>query len=221
LAGNRSNRAAQVGFLFDRQNDWLSEHVKSVKETQEYQGKFEFAFSYTWQELAGFEIIFILGYTRILPSSFLESSQYNLVVHESALPLGKGFSPVQRQIVAGRNHIPVCLIEAVAEVDAGDILGRTEMRLSGYELFEEIRLKQAEATIELVHRFLDSYPTVHREKQTGPSSFYERRTEADDELDADQSIRDQFNHFRIADNHRFPLHFSIDGHRYYLNVSKA
>lgn len=80
------------------------------------------------------DIVFILGYTKILNSEFLQCNRLNLVIHESALPRGKGFAPTQWQILEGKNHIPVCLCEAIEKVDAGDIFLRGTTELNGLEL---------------------------------------------------------------------------------------
>ena len=58
------------------------------------------------------DICFLLGCVKKLPSEVLQRNSINLVVHESDLPAGRGFSPVAWQVLEGRNHIPVCLLEA-------------------------------------------------------------------------------------------------------------
>ena len=80
----------------------------------------------------------------MMPSS---GNALNLVIHESDLPEGRGFFPVQWQVLEGKNRIPVCMIECSKEVDSGDIIMRSEIILEGYELFDHIREKQGQATI--------------------------------------------------------------------------
>ena len=210
----------EVGLLFDSSNNWIEEYFLDINETEELKQRFRFCSSHSSAEMMGYEIVFILGFTRILPKSFLDSNKLNLVVHESDLPEGKGFSPVQWQILEGKTRIPVCLFEATESLDSGDILGRAFIELDGYELFDQIRQKQAMATLELVKRFLIEYSHNRRTKQFGESSFYRRRKEKDDELDVNKTIKEQFNHFRIANNEEYPLYFVIDGHKYYLRISK-
>lgn len=209
----------KVGLLFDAKNNWIEKYLIRINEIEELKKKYKFHFSYDPDEFKGYEIVFILGFTRILPKSFLESNKLNLVVHESELPKGKGFSPVQWQILEGGNRIAVCLFEAIEELDAGDIFAKVFIELGGYELFDEIRQKQAAATLELISKFLIEYPRNTRTKQHGESSVYRKRSEQDDALDIDKTIREQFNHLRIADNERYPLYFVIDGQKYYLIIS--
>ena len=40
------------------------------------------------------DITAILSYYNIIPEKFLKHSKHNLVVHESDLPKGRGFSPL-------------------------------------------------------------------------------------------------------------------------------
>ena len=208
----------EVGLLFDPKNNWIEKYLVMMSGIEELKERYRFRFSCNPEELMGYEVVFILGFTRILPKSFLESNKLNLVVHESELPKGKGFSPVQWQILEGKNRIPVCLFEAIEELDAGDIFGKAFIELSGYELFDEIRQKQAAVTRELISEFLIKYPHNTRTKQHGESSVYRKRSEQDDALNIDKTIMEQFNHLRIADNEKYPLYFVIDGHRYYLII---
>jgi methionyl-tRNA formyltransferase len=171
--------------------------------------------------IKSFELVFILGYTKILPAKFLNSNKLNIVIHESDLPDGKGFSPVQWQILEGKNIIPISLFAAVKKIDSGDIFERDIIKLNGYELFEEIRKKQAIATISLIKKFLSKYPNICGKKQSGTGSFYRKRCIRDDEIDINKTIKEQFNQFRIADNKKHPLYFVIGGNKYYIRISRA
>ena len=67
------------------------------------------------------DICFFLGCTHIVSKEILARNRYNLVVHESNLPQGKGFAPMSWQILAGKKIITISLIEANDEVDSGNI----------------------------------------------------------------------------------------------------
>lgn len=211
----------KAAFLFDSSNNWLEKYFHAaVPALKEFQDKYLFSFFYEADQVRNFDVVFILGYTKILSDSFLKQNRLNLVVHESDLPAGKGFSPVQWQVLEGKNVIPICLIEAVSKVDSGDIIDRSNFELTGFELWDEIRQKQAEATLLLIKNFLLSFPSYKRMKQEGQESFFVKRRDVDDKLNIDQTIREQFNHIRIADNDKYPLYFEIDGRKFYLKVYK-
>jgi methionyl-tRNA formyltransferase len=206
-----------VTLLLDKKNNWIEPFIINsglLSSRREY----EIRISHDCNAIKNQDIVFILGYTNILNEDFLKSNRLNLVIHESALPKGKGFSPVQWQILEGANSIPVCLIEASSVVDSGDILHTYTLRLSGTELYHEIREKQAEATINVISDFLTIYPNFSRQKQIGIESIYRRRTIDDVELDINKSIKQQFNLMRIANNEEWPSFFFIEGKKYILKI---
>jgi methionyl-tRNA formyltransferase len=207
----------QVAFLLDRKNNWLEKYLLNSILIK-YNSKFECKISHNHQEVNGQDVVFILGYTKILNADFLKLNTLNLVFHESALPKGKGFAPVQWQILEGAKCIPVCLIEAIKEVDSGDIIYKDTFELSGYELFEEIRVKQAEATIKAISGFLQIYPNFERQKQIGATTFYPKRGINDSELDINKTIKQQFNLLRIGNNEGWPSFFYFEGKKYFLKI---
>jgi len=212
-----SNRHYKVTFLFDESNDWLKEYIAETDLLQN-NSVFRFQTSSNPEEVVNQDLVFILGYTHLLDKEFLDKNKLNLVVHESDLPQGKGFSPVQWQILAGKNRIPICLFEATEQIDSGDILLKQYFTLSGYELYDQIRLVQAKATHKIIKDFLKFYPTYSKEKQGLGETYYCRRTEKDSELDVDKSIQEQFNLLRIGNNDKWPSYFFIDGKKYYLRI---
>ena len=203
----------KVTFLLDKNNNWIELFLLNsnlIKDNDKYNIKI----SYNHLQVQHQDIVFILGYTNILNDEFIKSNKLNLVIHESALPKGKGFAPLQWQILEGAKFIPVCLIEATSEVDSGDIIYRHKIELSGFELYEEIREKQAEATIKTIYEFLKIYPDFNREKQSGLDSVYRKRGINDSELDINKSIKQQFNLLRIGNNERWPSFFYYEGKKW-------
>ena len=171
-------------------------------------------------ELVEGDVCLLLSCGRLLSADQLALHRHNLVVHESALPQGQGWSPMTWQILDGANCIPVTLFEAVAQLDAGKIYLQQQIDLQGLELVEEWRSLQAKATIELCLDWLDRYKevVVAAKPQLGEPSHYRRRRPADSELDPDRSLSDQFNLLRIVDNRRYPTFFNMGGRSFYLHV---
>ena len=168
-----------------------------------------------------YKVVFILSYFRLIPSDFLSKRKHNLVVHESDLPKGRGWSPLFWQILEGKNEIPVVLMEATEEMDAGDIYFKDYIILKGHELHDEIRNKQAKKTKELCLRFVENYDNIRPLPQRGKPTYYPKRTPRDSELDINKSIKDQFNLLRIVDNEEFPAFFYYRGHKYIIKIFKS
>ena len=207
----------KVALLFDKKNNWIYDFFKNRK--------FEFenyliSNLFNADEVSDFDIVFLLGYTKILPNEFLQRNKLILVVHESALPKGKGFAPIQWQLLEGHSEIKVSLIEASEKVDSGDIFLQLIVAFDGTELYEEIREKQAMASIDIISEFLKLYPNVARTKQVGNESYYPKRKLADGELDISKTLQENFNLLRVGNNDAWPSFFYFKGIKYVLKISK-
>jgi len=89
--------------------------------------------------LSGGDICFYLSYGKIVNKGILARFRSNLVVHESKLPKGRGWSPMTWQVLEGKNQIPVTLFEAAEEVDSGPIYKQSMLSFAGTELIDEMR----------------------------------------------------------------------------------
>ncbi len=165
-------------------------------------------------------INFLLGCTQILTKDYLSLNQHNLVVHESNLPQGRGFAPMTWQILEGKNHIPICLVEAGLEADTGDIWLQDIIILNGTELCSEWRDIQGRKTIDLCLSFVINYPNLSKKKQNGQQSFYARRRATDSIIDPNKSIIEQFNLLRVVDNDRYPAYFHLNQEIYTIKIFK-
>ena len=174
-------------------------------------------------ELRPGEFCFYLSCGQIVSPDILSQYKHNLVIHESDLPQGKGWSPLTWQILEGKNKIPVTLFEAAEKVDSGVIYAQDWIEFEGYELIDELRENQAKITMSLCKRFVNNYPQIFegRYEQVGDESFYPRRHEIDSALDPSQPIETQFNLLRVVDNTRYPAFFYLNGQRYFLRIDRV
>ncbi|MCT7574920.1 formyltransferase family protein [Aliarcobacter butzleri] len=169
--------------------------------------------------LENYDIVFILSYHKIISKEYLSKHNHNIVIHASELPRGKGWAPMFWQILEGKNEIPFSMFEVDEGVDSGEIYMQRILKLTGYELNEELREKQAKFTIDMCLDFVENYDKYKVSKpQIGQESFYQKRSEKDSKLDIDKSIKEQFNLLRIVDNENYPAYFEIDGYRYVLKI---
>ena len=168
------------------------------------------------------DIAFYLACVKITPNEILKRNYWNLVVHESELPKGRGFAPLTWAMLEGRREVDSCLILATdGAVDSGPILLRQTMRFTGYELGPEIRRIQAETTIALCLNFVNARTPPIASPQVGEPTFFRRRYPNDSELDPSKSIEEQFNLLRVVDNERYPAFFEINGNRYVLKIYRS
>lgn len=207
----------KIAILLDKKNDWLKDYLHELKFKNK---KNNFKLFYDYKKIKSFDLVFILGYTRILPISLNKNNKLTLIIHESNLPKGKGFSPIQWQILNGKNVITFSLIDLNKNIDSGDIYDQIKLKLNGQELFDEIRNKQAITTFKLITNFVDKYPLNTKRKQKGRSTYYRKRTQKDGKLNINRTINNQFNLLRIGDNDKWPSYFIKNGIKYILKIYK-
>lgn len=210
-----SNNFQRITILVDN-NSWILPYAEQLRA--------EFSIAYQCnlvrkaEDIPKGDVCFLLGCTQIVSTNILSRNTHNLVVHESNLPEGKGFAPMSWQILAGKNSIPICLLEADKDVDSGKIWLTDNIELDGTELHDKWRNKQGEATLKLAKEFINNFEHLSTKTQTGKATFYSKRTTKDSELDLHKSLAEQFNLLRIVSNSNYPAFFIKDGIKYKLEI---
>jgi methionyl-tRNA formyltransferase len=207
-----------IQILVDNNSSWILPFTKQLVEELS-QKHFNIVHRYTQESVTSGEILIMLSCEKLFKN--LHLNKKNLVVHESALPKGKGWSPLTWQVLEGETRIPVTLFEANIKVDAGNIYDISYFELDGTELIDELRIKQWNATREIIINYINNYdPDNLGVCQVGDESFYPRRTQKNSLLDINKSISEQFNLLRVCDNERYPAWFEINGTKYIIKVYK-
>jgi methionyl-tRNA formyltransferase len=209
-----------INILVDNPKSWIVPYAMELKRTLERMGN-KVNYYNDAKEIKQGELSFFLSCEKMVPEEILAKSKHNLVVHESALPKGKGMSPLTWQILEGKNDIPITLFEAAEKVDSGSIYLQKVMPFHGHELINELREVQGNTTMDLIVEFVKKYPNVTQVEQKGDETFYPRRWPQDSELDVNKSIREQFNLLRVVDNERYPGFFNYLGYKYIIKIEKA
>ncbi len=207
----------KIQILVDNSNSWIIPYAEKLVNKCKSKG-FNSILLFNHDEVSEGDILCLLSCEKKF--SKLSLNKHNLVVHESYLPLGKGWSPVSWQILEGKNEIPITLFEATDEIDTGFIYLQETIKFVGHELIDEIRQAQGEATINIIMNFITDYGSIVGRMQMGESTFYKRRGIKDSRLDIDGSIKSQFNLLRIVDNKRYPAFFELNGHFYRISIEK-
>ncbi len=205
----------KIQILVDNPRSWILPHALELSKTLERMGYSSKVLS-SHTEIETGEILILLGCEKKLKD--LSLNKHNLVVHESDLPKGKGWSPMTWQVLEGESRIPITLFEAVDELDAGAYYYKDSIVLEGNEFVEEIRLAQGKKTIEMVMKFILNYPDIIPIKQKGEATYYKRRGPEDSILDLDKTIREQINLLRVVDNERYPAFFYFNDRKITIKV---
>jgi methionyl-tRNA formyltransferase len=211
-------RMLTITILVDNPQSWFVPFGKEFAERLAARGH-RVHFTHNQQEIVQGDITFFMSCENIVGMELRRRSRNNIVVHASALPAGKGWSPTTWQILEGKSEIPITLFEATDEIDAGPIYASTTVKFDGHELIDEIRSKEGNAIIDLTLSYVDNYP-MNGTPQNGESTFYVRRSPNDSAIDPNKSIIEQFNLLRVVDNERYPAFFRYNGHTYVLKIYK-
>ena len=169
------------------------------------------------------DLCFYLSCGQLASAEILARFKHNLVVHESNLPSGRGWSPLSWQILSGASEIAVTLFEAESTIDSGAIYAQEWLHFDGTELVSELRAAPSAATVSLCMNFVRDYPqsaTLGR-PQVGEESRYRRRTPADSFLNPAPSLAEQFDLLRIVDNERYPATLDLRGASYRVSIERV
>ena len=90
----------KISILVDHKS-WILKYARLLfKEIKNLNYPVSFARKHS--EVKKGDILFILGCKNLLNKSVLIKNKFNLVIHESNLPKGKGMSPVSNQILKNK-----------------------------------------------------------------------------------------------------------------------
>lgn len=128
------------------------------------------------------DLVLFYGWSWIVPKDLIE--RYTcLMLHPSPLPLYRGGSPIQNQIIAGETQSKVCIFIMTDELDAGDIVGRCDFNLAG--TLNQIFKRVEDAGVTLSRHVIEA--GLQREKQDhSAATFCKRRMPSESEITAEE-----------------------------------
>ena len=205
----------KIQLLVDNKASWIVPYAEQLC-SRLIEMKHEPRLIFRHDEVLEGDILCLLSCEKVFKK--LSLNKFNLVVHESDLPEGKGWSPITWQILEGKNTIPVTLFEAADSIDSGQIYSQAYISLNGTELLDEIKHQQGIVTQSLILSFIESLPDIKARPQSGDESFYPRRRPDNSRLDVHKSLYEQFDLLRVCDNERYPAHFTMRNEEYVLKI---
>tara|TARA_R110000751_G_scaffold296558_1_gene405830 strand:- start:48 stop:710 length:663 start_codon:yes stop_codon:yes gene_type:complete len=208
----------KLTILTDNPNSWIIPFVERFKIFLQENHQVSHVFDKNL--ITPGDILFMLSCEKLVPQKILNLNSNNIVVHPSALPKNRGWSPLTWQILKNKNTIPVSLFEAEEDVDSGPIYLQENIELDGSELINEIKKKQGETTLKLLKKYISNRNSLTPLPQEGDPSFCSKITPEHSEINISLSIKDQFNRLRVADNERYPAFFHHKGTKYVLKIYK-
>ena len=214
------NKKIVISIVSDR-DSWINNFVSIYVKKLELNGH-QVSWVHDIKKVLKGDVCILLGCSQIMDNKLRKKNLHNILVHESALPKGKGWSPLTWQIIEGKNVIPISLIKAEDKIDSGEIFYQEEMHFKGHELVDELREKQAKKSFKLCDLFINNYykSTNNGLAQKGKSTFYKKRNKSSSELDVNKSIKENFNLLRTVDNEKYPAFFHHKNNKYKITIEK-
>ena len=207
--------------ILTEKNDWFYRYAISLSRQLNSKGYVSKVISDHRKEKKKNDVAFILSYYKLVDQNFLEKNKFNIVIHESNLPRGKGWAPLFWQIIEGKNTIDFTVFEVDKSIDGGDFYFKEKMHLKGHELYDEIRDLQAKMRIKCCMKLLRNFKKLKLKKQRGISTYYRKRNKEDAEININKTIKSQFNLLRSVDNNNFPAFFNYKNNKYIIKISKV
>jgi len=210
-----------INIIIDNKNSWFYEKIGRLKKGIKKVGHNSRVLSDASNIKDKSFISFFLSCEKYITSEIRRRSKYNIVVHASDLPKGKGMSPTSWQILEGENKIIVTLFEVADKIDAGDYYLKNFFLLDGTELLNEWQEKLYQCMEKMILYFISNEATLKPIKQKGKSSLYPRRRPEDSELNLSKSLKSQINLLRVVDNEKYPAFFKYKNKKYILKIFKG
>ena len=174
------------------------------------------------RDIGGGDILFLVSCSEKITASVRSKFNHTLVLHASALPKGRGWSPHIWGIVQGDDHITLSLIEAEEEIDTGRIWKQKRINIPKYFLWDQINQSLFVAELDLMTWAIENSSVVlpKDQNQTATPTYNRRRSDLDSQLDLEKTIEEQFDLIRVCDPNRYPAFFEKDGKKFKLKFER-
>lgn len=148
---------------------------------------------------ANVDVLFIIGWHRIVPQVVLDQAKLCLGLHASLLPKDRGSSPTNWQIIRGDTKGGVTLFHLSPNVDSGPIVASKEYDIN---FNDNIRTVYYKTTISSLELFDENWKDIHNlnpkkiPQNETLVTYNERRKPKDGLIDWSRSSLDCYNWIR-------------------------
>jgi len=104
------------------------------------------------------DLAIIAAYGKIIPKTILDIPKHGFInIHASLLPKYRGASPIQYAILNGDKETGITIMKVDEEMDHGPLLGKSEIRISKFETYENLSQKLAILGAKLLTKIIPDY----------------------------------------------------------------
>lgn len=132
------------------------------------------------------DMIIVMSYGVILRDNVLNAAKC-INIHPSSLPKYRGPSPIKTALLNGDKDMDVCLMNMVAEMDAGDIYMRKNIAIDINDTNTTVENKVSKTAIEMLNEYLANPNKFVAVPQTGEPTFTRKFDGTDEIIDWNNS----------------------------------
>jgi methionyl-tRNA formyltransferase len=126
----------------------------------------------------------VVAFGQLIPQSVLDALPAGFVnLHFSLLPRWRGAAPVERAVLAGDSETGVCLMQLEKGLDTGPVYACERVTIGDEETAGELRARLVEVGTGLLLANLDKVPTSEPTPQEGETTYADKLTVEEFELD--------------------------------------
>jgi methionyl-tRNA formyltransferase len=159
-----------------------------------------------------YDLVFESGVYHIIPESVLAKPLYGVIgTHETPLPEGKGWAPIQWSVLNNRKNLTITLYKLDGGVDSGEIINQVNVPILKHDTLDTLNKKRENGISQSFQLFLDELEQgyIVLRDQTGAGSYHKRRSLSSCELDPTTPLIDLWDEIRICDNDEYPAFFLL------------
>lgn len=156
------------------------------------------------------DILFIIGWHRIVPQSVLDQAPIRLGIHSSLLPKDRGSSPINWEIIRGEKEGGVTLFHLTTGVDAGSIVDSKKYQILENETVRDVYYKAILGSLNLLE---NNWNDIHNlkpksiEQDESKATLNDRRKPSDGLIDWSKNAKECYNFIRAL-THPYPGAFT-------------
>ena len=118
----------------------------------------------------------VIAFGQILPKSLLDLPKYGCVnIHASLLPKYRGAAPIQWAVINGDEETGITTMMMDVEMDTGDMLEKTVVKLNpdetGGSLFDKLAQAGAELLVQTLPSIFDGTATREKQPEESPTPY--------------------------------------------------
>ena len=194
---------------------------RKIAQKMKFGNNFSWIFVSTLDELSSCanihrpQYIFFLHWNTKVPANITQNFEC-VCFHMTDLPYGRGGSPLQNLIMAGKKETQVTAFRMTGKIDEGPIYAKLPLSLEGRA--EDIYIRAGEICWKIVRMIVDQ--SLSPEPQIGESTIFKRRTPSESNLPTSGSLDNLHDFIRMLDAPTYPLAF-IEYGEFFLEFSHS